>query len=148
MSPGGHRSSRGLFSPLGALEWHDGAVPMRDDCKYFQTRTYRSGDVARFCALDMAPEAPWRCPEHCPRYTKRVGDAGFVRADLLGGAGSAEDANFGLGAAEVLGQADEVINAAGSEIMAEETRRRREEAVAAARQPWWQKLRRQRPWRR
>ena len=121
---------------------------MRDDCKYFQTRTYRSGDVARFCALDLAPEAPWRCPEHCPRYTKRVGDAGFTRADLIGGAGSGDEGEFGAGAADLLVTADEVINAAGSEIMAEETRRRRAEAVAAAREPWWQKLRRSPPWRR
>lgn len=122
---------------------------MRDDCKFFQTRTYRSGDVARFCALDLAPEAPWRCPEHCPRYTKRLGDAGFVRADLVGGPGSPyDDAEFGSGAAALLGQADEVISAAASEISAEETRRRRQQAVAEAREPWWQKLRRQPPWRR
>jgi hypothetical protein len=121
---------------------------MRDDCKYFQTRTYRSGDAARFCALDLAPEAPWRCPEHCPRYTKRVGDGGFPRSDLMGGAGSRDDGDFGVGAADLLVTADEVINAAGSEILAEETRRRRAEAVAAAREPWWQKLRRSPRWRR
>lgn len=119
---------------------------MRDDCKYFQTRTYRSGDVARFCALDLAPEAPWRCPEHCPRYSKRVGDAAFQRGDLVAHGG--DEPQLGAGAAELLGAADEVISAAGSEIMAEETRRRREQAVAACRAPWWQRLRRQPPWRR
>lgn len=122
---------------------------MRDDCKYFQTRTYRSGDVARFCVLDLAPEAPWRCPEDCPRYSKRVGDAGFRRGDLVAPSGHGPDEPaLGDGAAELLGAADEVISAAGSEIMAEETRRRREEAVAEAREPWWQRLRRQPPWRR
>lgn len=120
---------------------------MRDDCKNFQTRTYRSGDVARFCVLGLAPEAPWRCPDQCSRYVKRIGDAGFVRVGLLGGAG--DDSGFGAGSAGLLGAAEEVINAAGSEIVAEETRRRRVEAVAASREAWWQKLRRrQPPWRR
>ncbi len=120
---------------------------MRDDCKFFQTRTYRSGEVARFCALDLAPEAPWRCPEHCPRYTKRVGGAGFTRSDLIGSAGP-DDPELGVGTADLLGSAEEVITAAGSEIMAEETRRRRAEAVASAREPWWKKVRRSPPWRR
>ena len=26
------------------------------------SRTYSSGEAARFCVLDLAPEAPWRCP--------------------------------------------------------------------------------------
>ena len=26
--------------------------------------------------LDLAPEAPWRCPEECPRYERRMIDAG------------------------------------------------------------------------
>ena len=27
-----------------------------------------SGEVARFCTLGLAPEAPWRCPDNCSRY--------------------------------------------------------------------------------
>jgi hypothetical protein len=30
-------------------------VPMREECKHFQSRTYASGEVARFCVLDLAP---------------------------------------------------------------------------------------------
>ena len=26
-------------------------MPMREDCKHFQSRTYPSGEVARFCVL-------------------------------------------------------------------------------------------------
>ncbi len=56
---------------------------MREDCKHYQSRTYPSGEVARFCRIDLAPEAPWRCPDNCPGYTKRLGDTGFERGSLV-----------------------------------------------------------------
>ena len=31
---------------------------MREECKNYQSRTYASGEVARICTLDLAPEAP------------------------------------------------------------------------------------------
>ena len=48
---------------------------MREECKHFQSRTYSDGEVARFCVLDLAPEAPWRCPDDCSRYERRLADA-------------------------------------------------------------------------
>src|SRR5204862_3459566 len=51
----------------GRLTW----VPMREDCLHYESRTYDDdGEVARFCTLDLAPEAPWRCPDACPRYER------------------------------------------------------------------------------
>ena len=48
-------------------------MPIREDCLHYESRTYDDdGEVARFCTLDLAPEAPWRCPEHCPRYERLV----------------------------------------------------------------------------
>src|SRR2546421_12970708 len=52
--------------------WETGAVPMREDCCHYESRTYDDGEVARFCTLDLAPEAPWRCPEACPRYERII----------------------------------------------------------------------------
>ena len=118
---------------------------MREDCKFFQSRTYRSGDVARFCALDLAPEAPWRCPGDCPRYTKRIGDAAFIRGSMTEQPPGPEP-ELGVGVAALLDSAEDVINTAGPEIVAEQ-RRRRQEAEARDAQ-WWNKLRRSRPWRR
>jgi hypothetical protein len=43
---------------------------MNEDCCHYESRTYDNGEVARFCTLDLAPEAPWRCPENCPRYER------------------------------------------------------------------------------
>jgi hypothetical protein len=56
---------------------------MREECKHFQSRTYASGEVARFCVLNLAPEAPWRCPENCPRYERRLADAGWDHGSLI-----------------------------------------------------------------
>ena len=56
---------------------------MREECKHFQSRTYASGEVARFCVLDLAPEAPWRCPENCPSYHRRLADVGWVHGSLV-----------------------------------------------------------------
>ena len=52
---------------------------MREDCAHYESRAYDDdGEVARFCTLGLAPEAPWRCPEHCPSYERIV----FIAADF------------------------------------------------------------------
>jgi hypothetical protein len=56
---------------------------MREECKYYQSRTYPSGEAARFCTLDLAPEAPWRCPEDCTGYVRRLADAGWTHGKLV-----------------------------------------------------------------
>jgi hypothetical protein len=55
---------------------------MREDCRHFESRTYEDGEVARFCVLDLAPEAPWRCPENCPAYERSGIDPTFETAEL------------------------------------------------------------------
>ena len=57
-------------------------VSMREDCRHFQSRTYSTGEVARFCVLNLAPEAPWRCPDDCPRYQPDMIDGSFVVGSL------------------------------------------------------------------
>ena len=58
-------------------------MPMREECKHFQSRTYDSGEVARFCVLDFAPEAPWKCPDNCPSYARRLADVGWSHGSLV-----------------------------------------------------------------
>ncbi len=55
---------------------------MHEDCRHFESRTYPSGEVARFCVLDLAPEAPWRCPESCAHYEQTLIDGTFVAGSL------------------------------------------------------------------
>ncbi len=62
------------FRP-GVSEW---AMAMREECKHFQSRTYSSGEVARFCVLGNAPDQPWSCPENCVTYERRLADVGWV----------------------------------------------------------------------
>jgi hypothetical protein len=119
---------------------------MREDCKFFQLRTYASGEEARFCALDLAPEAPWRCPAGCPRYTRRVEHAGFVTAGG-GEAPAAPEPDLHPDAVALLGSAEEIISAVGPEIAAERKRQRQEEE--RRRGSWWNRLKDRSPrWRR
>ena len=37
----------------------------------------------RKCDLDLAPEAPWRCPEECPAYTPRLADVNWAHGTLI-----------------------------------------------------------------
>ena len=58
----------------GKDRWHTRRMSMREDCRHFASRTYAEGETARFCVLDLAPEAPWRCPEDCANYEKTVSE--------------------------------------------------------------------------
>lgn len=56
---------------------------MREECKHFQSRTYNSGEVARFCVLGNAPDQPWACPENCLTYERRFVDVGWSHGSLV-----------------------------------------------------------------
>ena len=56
---------------------------MRQDCKYFESRSYPNGDTVRKCDLDLAPEAPWRCPADCAKYTRRLADVNWSYGSLV-----------------------------------------------------------------
>ena len=94
-------------------------MPMREECKHFQSRTYASGEVARFCVLDLAPEAPWRCPEHCPRYEPRAADAGWTHGSLVEPALEEEPDGPGSDIALLLDQAEDIVNAVVPETRTE-----------------------------
>src|SRR5947209_20153949 len=59
-----------------------GVMPMREDCRHFESRSYAGGETARFCVLDLAPEAPWRCPDNCPRYEPSLIDGTYASGSL------------------------------------------------------------------
>jgi hypothetical protein len=112
---------------------------MREECKHFQSRTYASGEVARFCVLDLAPEAPWRCPDDCPRYVRRLADAGWVHGTLVEPAIEDEPDVPVEDMLGVLGNAEEIVNAAApealAEALAEDARRERRQGR------WWRRRR-------
>ena len=109
---------------------------MREECKHFQSRTYTSGEVARFCRLDMAPEAPWRCPDDCPKYERRMGDAGWSVGSLVSAPVPEEPSELHEDVASLLDQAEDIINTVGPTIVAEVTTQRER---ASGQQPWWRR---------
>ncbi len=110
---------------------------MREDCKHFESRTYDDGETARFCTLDLAPEAPWRCPDDCPRYEKRLVDATWVHGSLVSPAVEDEPEDAASDEAlSVLDQAEEIVDIIEpetlSEVEAEEAKAARAERRAEA----------------
>ncbi len=60
-----------------------GAVPMRQECKQFESRTYSNGDTVGECDLDLAPDAPWHCPDNCPMYERRLAGLAWTHGSLV-----------------------------------------------------------------
>ncbi|MEO9223984.1 MAG: hypothetical protein ABI276_03235 [Acidimicrobiales bacterium] len=111
-------------------------MPMREECKHFASRTYANGDTVRQCELDLAPEAPWRCPDPCPAFEPRLADVNWQHGSLVSPPtppeppGVGDDADVGA----LLDEAEDVINAAGPRL--------REEVAAeqGATRPRWRRL--------
>lgn len=113
---------------------------MREDCRHYQSRRYATGDTARFCVLDLAPEAPWRCPSDCPRHERRL-DGGWARGDLINGGGPDEPEHVGDIAA-LLDHAASIVNAAGPGIVSEVHAERAKAARRVERAQRWKFWRR------
>jgi len=75
----------------------------------------------RKCNLDLAPEAPWRCPDDCPSYQPRRLDAGWVHGSLGLKDFAEEPASLGDddSIAALLDAAEDIVNDAGPSIVAE-----------------------------
>jgi hypothetical protein len=103
-------------------------MPMREECRHFQSRTYDSGEVARFCVLDLAPDAPWRCPDNCPAYERRLIDAGWSHGKLVEPSVEDEpDVASEADTADLLESAEEIVGAVTPEALAEAAERERVE---------------------
>ena len=95
---------------------------MRTECKHFESRTYANGDTVRKCNLDLAPEAPWRCPDECPKYERRLADVAWTHGSLVSPPTPPEPDGLEDGSvAAVLADAEEIVNAATESVQAEFT---------------------------
>jgi hypothetical protein len=105
-------------------------MPMRQDCKYFESRSYPNGDTVRKCDLDLAPEAPWRCPDNCQSYTRRMADVNWAHGSLVTPETPPEPASLGDddSIAALLDAAEDIINEAVPGTLADldEERRKRQ----------------------
>ncbi len=97
-------------------------MPMREECKFFESRTYGNGETVRKCDLDLAPEAPWRCPADCQAYTRRLADVNWQHGTLITPETPAEPPGLderGDDIAALLDEAEDVVNAVGPTILAQ-----------------------------
>jgi hypothetical protein len=94
-------------------------VAMRTNCKFYESRTYPSGESVRKCDLDLAPEAPWRCPETCSAFKPRMADVGWSYGTLQTDLGPSTPPGYDESAAALLDEAEDIVNAVGPEILAE-----------------------------
>jgi hypothetical protein len=97
---------------------------MRTDCRHYESRTYPTGEIVRKCRLDLAPEAPWRCPDDCPSFEGRRFDAGWQYGSLGKPSSQPEPEPEGSDIAALLDSAEDIVNAAAPEIMAEFEKKR------------------------
>jgi len=92
---------------------------MRNDCRHYESRSYTSGEIVRKCRLDLAPEAPWRCPDDCPAFEKRRMDVGWQYGSLTDAVRPPEPEPTGADVAALLDQAEDIVNSAAPDILAE-----------------------------
>ncbi len=95
-------------------------MPMRTECKHFESRSYPSGDTVRKCNLDLAPNAPWRCPDDCPKYERRLADAAWTHGSLVVSATPPEPEGLDDGSVEaLLDAAEDILNDVAPSVMQE-----------------------------
>ena len=96
-------------------------MPMRQDCKFFESRSYPNGETVRKCDLDLAPEAPWRCPDDCTAFERRLVDVNWSHGTLVTPPTPEAPASVGsddsIGA--LLDAAENIVNEAGPRVLAE-----------------------------
>ncbi|MFZ1490532.1 MAG: hypothetical protein WAS51_11365 [Ilumatobacteraceae bacterium] len=115
-------------------------MPMRQECRNFESRTYANGETVRKCNLDLAPDAPWRCPADCAGYERRM-DAGWTYGSLVSPSTPDEPPGLDDGsAAAILDEAEDFLNSIGDDVLAQEGVRRERQA----RQGWWRRTFRRR----
>ena len=112
---------------------------MREDCRHFESRSYDDGEDARFCVLDLAPEAPWRCPENCPKYERTVIDPTFEQGTLERTAVEDEPDESSDAIADLLDDAEMIVEDAAPAAL------RDIDGARGQSRKWWQPWKRPRP---
>src|SRR5579859_7026848 len=100
---------------------------MREDCKHFQSRTYDNGEVARMCELDLAPEAPWKCPDDCPAYERRLADVNWAHGSLVTPPPEDQPEGFDASSIELLDEAEAIVNAVAPNVIDQVSAQREKE---------------------
>ena len=95
---------------------------------------HANGETVRKCNLDLAPDAPWRCPDPCSGYERRLADVNWAHGSLVTPVSPDEPPGLDDGsAAAVLDEAEDIINSVGPEVLAE---------VQSSKKKGWRRFRR------
>lgn len=55
---------------------------MREDCRQYESRSFKNGERTSRCRLGLAPDAPLRCPTGCESYDKTHHDLNWTYGTL------------------------------------------------------------------
>jgi hypothetical protein len=112
---------------------------MRRECRHYESRSYANGDAVQKCNLDLAPDAPWRCPDACVSFERRP-DGGWTYGSIAIPSAPNEPPGLDDGsAAAVLDAAEDHLNSVGAQVMAEIDAER-----SPSRESWIRRVRRRR----
>ena len=126
-------------SGLSRSVWHARGMPMREDCRHFESPSYDDGETARFCVLDLAPEQPWRCPDDCAKYQPTLIDSTFEEGSLARPAVEEEPEESAEAISDLLNDAEMIVEDAEPTILRELGGARN------GRRKWWQFWKRRPP---
>lgn len=115
---------------------------MREGCKFFESRTYPNGDAVRKCDLDLAPEAPWRCPDACPAFQPRLADVDWSYGTLVTPPTPPEPQGLGEDPtiAALLDEAEDIVNAVVTRTRAEVDATRPKDPGSSGRGGGWKRM--------
>jgi len=94
-------------------------MPMRENCRHYESREYDDGEAARFCVLGLAPEAPWRCPEDCPKFELSANAGDFETGSLETTPVEDEPDDPSDDIIDVLRDAEAIVNEAAPGVVAD-----------------------------
>ena len=95
-------------------------MPMRQECKHFESRTYPNGETVRKCDLDLAPDAPWRCPAQLQQSSNNGWTPAGPTARWWRRCPRTEPPGLDDGsAAALLDEAEDFLNSIGEQVLAE-----------------------------
>ncbi len=116
-------------------------MPMRQDCKFFESRSYPNGETVRKCDLDLAPEAPWRCPDGCEGFQRRLADVNWAHGTLVTPPTPPEPPSLGQddSIAALLDAAEDIVNNAVPQALEDAQAAREDQASWKRFLPWKRK---------
>ncbi len=112
------------------------AVPMREECKHYQSRTYATGEVARSASSTSPRRHRGAALRTAPRYERRFADVGWEHGTLIEPPIEDEPTGDPGEIAELLDTAEDIVNASLRRPGRKPSRKQAEEERKRDRRRW------------